>query len=202
MKKVLITLPDHDIATYYISYWSKYIIEEAEKRNILVFRLISFVTKHEAGFIILNGHGDGRSIYGYKDELLVKVGDEGLFKNKIVYTIACDAVKCLGESIVREGGKCFIGYSDKFVFYIDERKSTKPLSDDKAASFFNSTNLIPISIIKGNKTIESVEKAKRAFQKEIIKWRMSKELEAVFIISALLHDLSSLSHLGEDSRFE
>lgn len=201
MKKVLITLPDHDIATYYISYWSKYIIEEAEKRNILVFRLISFVTKHEPGFIILNGHGDGRSIYGYKDELLVKVGDEGLFKNKIVYTIACDAVKCLGESIVREGGKCFIGYSDKFVFYIDERKSTKPLSDDKAASFFNSTNLIPISI-KGNKTIESVEKANRAFQKEIIKWRMSKELEAVFIISALLHDLSSLSHLGEDSRFE
>jgi hypothetical protein len=212
MKKVLITLPNHDIATYYISSWSKEIIKEAEKRNISTLKLegnkanrknlISFLEKQDPGFIILNGHGDENSIYGYKEEVLIKVGDEEMLRNKIIYTIACDAAKFLGESIVEKGEKCFIGYKDKFVFFMDERKVTKPLDDDKAASFFNPANLVPISIIKGNKTIESVEKARDAFKKEIIKWRMSKELEAIFMVSALLHDFSSLTHLGKDSSFE
>ena len=128
MKKILITLPDHDIVTYYISSWSKEIIKEAERRNILTLRLegvkanrknlMSFLKKHNPGFVILNGHGDENSIYGYNEEVLIKIGDEEILRNKIIYTIACDAAKSLGKSIVKKGGRCFIGYDDKFAFFI------------------------------------------------------------------------------------
>jgi hypothetical protein len=99
------------------------------------------------------------------------------------------------------GGKCFIGYKRKFIFYIDERMTTKPLADKKAESFFTSTNKIPLSIIKGNRTKDSVERAKNEFSREIAKWRRSKELETPFILQALLSDLVSLVHIGENSRF-
>jgi hypothetical protein len=39
MKKLLITLPEHDEATYYLSVWSEPIIKEAEKRGIQVLKL-------------------------------------------------------------------------------------------------------------------------------------------------------------------
>jgi hypothetical protein len=212
MRKLLITLPDHDDATFYISCWSKFIIEEGERKGVKILRLnreksnrktlFSFLKTHDPKFLILNGHGDEKAIYGYNDEKIVEKGDEEIFKQKIVYTIACDAAKSLGESIVKKGGECFIGYREKFEFFIDEGKITNPLEDEKAASFFNATNKIPIGIIKGNSTVESVEKAKKEFRKEIIKWRLSKEPEAPFILFALVWDLNSLTHLGEETIFE
>ena len=135
-------------------------------------------------------------------EKMLGEGDEEVLKGKIIYTIACDAAKSLGKSIVEKGGKCFIGYNRKFVFCMDETKMTRPLEDEKAASFFNATNKIPIDMIKGNSSLDSVEKAKEKFRREIVKWRISKDLEAPFILRALIWDLHSLVHLGEKSFFE
>jgi hypothetical protein len=212
MRKLLITLPDHDDSTFYIFHWSKYILQEAEKRGVKVLKLerekanrktfFDFLNSHRPSFLILNGHGDEKTIYGYNDEKMLEGGDEEALKEKIIYTIACDAAKSLGKSIVEKGGKCFIGYNRKFVFCIDETKITRPLKDEKAASFFNATNKIPIGIIKGNSSLDSVEKAKEAFIREIVKWRLSKDLEAPFILRALIWDLHSLVHLGENSFFE
>ncbi|MGC9058930.1 MAG: hypothetical protein ACP5H3_00775 [Candidatus Aenigmatarchaeota archaeon] len=213
MKKLLITLPEYDDETYYISYWSKPIIEEAKRKGIKVLELnrervnretvLNFIAAHQPKFLVLNGHGDESSIYGFNNEKIIKEEEDEVFlKDKIIYTIACEAAKSLGKSSVEKGASCFIGYEKMFVFYSDERYFSRPLSDRIASSFFNPTNKIPISIIKGNSTKESIERARTEFKKEISKWRISKELEAPFIIFALIWDLSSLVHLGKDSRFE
>ena len=49
MKKFLITLPKHDIATRYLSVWSN--------RKAL----LSFLKKQKPGFLVLNGHGDEKT---------------------------------------------------------------------------------------------------------------------------------------------
>ncbi|MGC8812450.1 MAG: hypothetical protein ACP5O8_02580 [Candidatus Aenigmatarchaeota archaeon] len=207
MKKLLITLPNYDDATHYVSSWSIPIIKEAEKENVKIFKLegkkvtrkmfFSFLEKNKPRFLVLNGHGSEKAIYGHNDEEMIVEEDDKKFENKIIYTIACDAVKSLGNSIIKRGGECFIGYKGKFVFWFDLHKASRPLDDEKAKSFFVSTNAIPISIIKGNSTLESVEKAKNVFKKEIARWRLSKEIEAPFMIKALLWDLMSLEHLGK-----
>ncbi|RLJ09134.1 MAG: hypothetical protein DRP13_00995 [Candidatus Aenigmatarchaeota archaeon] len=71
MKKFLITLPKHDIATRYLSVWSNEIIKYAEKKYIKILKLIrervnrkallSFLKKQKPGFLVLNGHGDEKT---------------------------------------------------------------------------------------------------------------------------------------------
>ena len=208
MKKLLITRPDHDEATYFIYHWSKEIISSAEKRGIKVYDLpkekakrisfLSYMKAQNPKFVILNGHGDSHRIFGYRDETIACEKDSRLFKNKIVYTIACEAARSFGKKIVKDGCKCFIGYKEKFVFIVDKRELTKPLKNRFAASFFVATNKIPLSLIKGNSTGEAVERAKEEFKRQILKWRQSNELEAPFIINALLMNLMSLTLLGNE----
>jgi Zn-dependent peptidase ImmA (M78 family) len=71
MKKLLVTLPDHDDATFYIFHWSKPILEEAERRGVKVLKLegekanrktfFDFLNSHNPSFLILNGHGDEKN---------------------------------------------------------------------------------------------------------------------------------------------
>ncbi|MEM0473333.1 MAG: hypothetical protein QXF88_01270 [Candidatus Aenigmatarchaeota archaeon] len=214
MKKLLITRPEYDIETYYLSSWSNVIINEAIKNGIKVFDLkgkkankkilLSFLSKHEPNFVVMNGHGDETHIYGNNDVPIVSENsDEEYFENKIVYTVACDAAKSLGESITKRGNNCFIGYKEKFMFHIDSTSPfNEPMKDRIAASFFIPTNKIPMSIIRGYTTKESVEMAIDEFKKEIRKWRMSKDIEAPFILTALFWDLTFLVHLGKEMSFE
>jgi hypothetical protein len=146
MKKLLVTLPDHDDATFYIFHWSKPILEEAERRGVKVLKLegekanrktfFDFLNSHNPSFLILNGHGDEKTVYGYNDEKVIGEGDEKVLRGKIIYTIACDAAKSFGKSVIEKGGKCFIGYNRKFTFCVDETKMARPLEDGKAASFY------------------------------------------------------------------
>lgn len=210
MRKLLITRPDHDDATYYLYYWSEEIIRAAEERGFKVFDLakskankenfISYMKSHNPKFVILNGHGSSNKIFGYKDEVLVEEKkDEDILNGKIVYTIACEAAKSLGWSAVGKGCLCFIGYKERFTFFIDERSLSRPTKDRIAESFFISTNRIPVSIVKGNDCGEAVERAREEFKKQIIRWRQSSEAEAPFIINALLTDLVSLTLIGNES---
>ncbi|MCD6371161.1 MAG: hypothetical protein J7L39_00390 [Candidatus Aenigmarchaeota archaeon] len=208
MKKLLITRPDHDEATYFIYHWSNEIIKSAEKRGIKVYDLakdranrVSFLSYMEAQnpkFVVLNGHGDSHAIFGHKNEMVANERDGEIFKGKIVYTIACEAAKSFGRKIVKSGCRCFIGYREKFVFVIDERELTKPLKNRFAAPFFIATNKIPLTLVKGNTASEALRRTREEFRRQIIKWRQSKELEAPFIINALLMDLMNLTLLGNE----
>ncbi len=74
-KGLLITCPEHDDATTYLTYFSKEIINEADKKSIKTkkvkdkfLKMKSFseiIIKLDYRLVVLNGHGSEDSIFGY-----------------------------------------------------------------------------------------------------------------------------------------
>lgn len=167
-KRILMTNPEEDDSTFYLSKWSRLIVEESERRGIrLIERKREKTNKKEVEniiksknprFLILNGHGDQFTIRGYKLEPLIKFGEnEYLLKNKITYSIACNAASVLGRNCA-DNKTSFVGYLSEFIFAYDTNKMANPLKDELAKPFFESTNLVPISIVKGFTVKMSVKK--------------------------------------------
>ena len=106
MAKVLITRPEHDDTTYYLSHWSKQAINFAESKGIKVFDLNrenankkkfeGILEKQKPDFVIVNGHGSSDTLGGHKDQILVQSHkDERILKGTIVYAHTCSAAKTL-----------------------------------------------------------------------------------------------------------
>jgi len=72
---LLITRPNHDITTNYLYYWSQKIIDEADKKGVKTVDLrgkrankkefTSIINKIRPRFVVLNGHGDNKSVTGF-----------------------------------------------------------------------------------------------------------------------------------------
>ena len=144
---LLVTRPNHDETTNYLSYWAKKIIVEAEKKNFRVLDLegkkanpkdfSGRVNKINPEIVFLNGHGSPDVISGHDNIPLISVNDnESLLRNCITYALACSAAKKVGKSIVKAGSNSFIGYSEDFIFLHQVDKTTRPLEDKTAALFF------------------------------------------------------------------
>ena len=184
MKKFLITRPEHDDTTYYLSNWSKKIIEVANSKGIKLFDLhrekakraevTSIIEKQSPGLIVFNGHGDDNCVTGHKQEVLVEAGkNESLLKERITYAVSCRSAKLLGPKSVAAGAKAYIGYDDDFVFIYSPEKITQPLNDETAKLFLEPSNELIISLIKGNTTEESHKRSQ-----EFFKDRMKKVLSS------------------------
>ncbi len=196
---LLITLPNFDDATSYLAYYSKEIIIEAYNKGLIKIKemtdkselnLKSFseiLNNLDYNFVIFNGHGTEDSIYGYKDEVLVKVGNnEELLKERVIYARSCNAGLILANESMKNNKKgCFIGYKFPFVFFIDERWSSKPNNDNTAKLFLEPSNLLPISLIKGNSAMDSYKNSRRAMLKNMKK-TLKNEKEPGAYIGALI----------------
>lgn len=179
-KKLLITRPEHDDTTHYISHWSKNATNVAESKGIKILDLprersnikevTSMISKQEPILIIFNGHGDEDKITGHKNEPLIIAGkNEHLLKGKIIYSISCKSAKILGPKSIDAGAKSFLGYEDDFIFVYDPKKIVRPLDDDTARLFLEPSNELIISLIKGNSAEEAHKRSKQFFQKSIVK---------------------------------
>lgn len=186
-RMLLITRPDHDITTHYLSVWSKKIIELADKKNISVLdlkrkkankkELKSRISKMKPLFIIFNGHGSNESIAGYDNEILIKIGDnERLLKSKIVYAISCKSAVELGPKSIIVGASTYIGYTGDFIFCNDTHKIARPLNDKIAKLFLEPSNQVANSLIKGNTGKESSKRSKKFFLRNIQKLLNSEAL--------------------------
>ncbi|MFA4952991.1 MAG: hypothetical protein WC584_02105 [Candidatus Pacearchaeota archaeon] len=205
---MIITLPNSDLVTEYLSQFSKLVIEIAEKRSIIVKKLkgkdlskkeFEKVLKNvQSNFVFLNGHGSETKIFGNKDEpILVEGENDYLLAEKITYARSCDAGYSLGKSIVKLGKEtCFIGYDLPFEFYYDINWIGNPLRDKIAFLFFDPSNLIPLSILKGNTSSEADKKSKNALLKNINKVIKEKSPEAFTIASSLWNNYSGQIVLG------
>ena len=79
---LLITCPEHDDATAYLTYFSKSIFEIAINKSLKIKKVKSkylnlkdfsqIIKKLDYKLIVLNGHGSPDSIYGYKKNLIIK----------------------------------------------------------------------------------------------------------------------------------
>ncbi len=177
---LLITRPDHETTTRYLSVWSGKIIELADKKNIQVLdlkrkkanvkELQSRISKMKPLLVIFNGHGDDDCVTGYENKILVKVGDnEQLLESKIVYAVSCRSAVELGPKSIKAGALVYIGYTGDFIFCHDACKISRPLSDKIVKLFLEPSNQIAVSLIKGNTSRESSERSKKFFLRNIQK---------------------------------
>jgi hypothetical protein len=207
----LITTPESDDVLYYCSKWSEEIIEQAQKKCRNVANLEQkkanrtnfegHVKKQQPDFVMFNGHGMPDFIAGHNDEILLKKGDnEMLMKGRIVYARSCYALSELGIACVQNGAKAFISYSLPFSFVSDPNRSAHPTKDELAAPCMVTSNMVPLSILKGQNVVDAVEKAKNKMAELISHWETRSDVvEAPFVASCLYWNKLALGFEGDGS---
>lgn len=207
------TAPRHDTTTEYLSAFSVSIENSCYKKGILCKSLKNesanknefekTLSKLNCNLVVLNGHGSEEAIAGHKNEILVKAGEnEKILKEKIVYARSCEAASILGKKIIENSQGCFIGYNLPFEFYFDENWIGNPIKDNTAKLFLESSNLVPLSLIKGNSSNESHERAKRQMLKNIKKVLRTKNKESFAIAESLWNNYLGQVILGnKESKF-
>lgn len=195
-REILITLPRHDDVTEYLSQFSQQIEDSANERGIKIKKLKDkgaikkyfeqIIKKLDCRMIVFNGHGSAEEIEGQK-EIIIKLGvNDDLLKERIVYARSCHAASKLGKECTKNTKEgCFIGYDRPFQFYVDIQWLGNPLKDNIARLFLQSSNLVPISIIKGNSTSDANENSKKQILKNINKVLRDLNAESFKIAEAL-----------------
>ncbi len=207
-KNIVVTCPNHDLTTRYISSYAKYFIDEAikkgnqvtilEKERARLKELTSVVHKLQPNAIFFNGHGNSDCIYGQDNEYLINKTNNDLLVNVIVYALSCSAAVRLGPSSVKVGAKAFIGYNADFIFYTDREKQTRPQHDIVAKQFLEPAIQVPRSILKGNVVDSACRSSKLMFRKNIRKLLNSEtSRNNTSLLSALYWDMTHLVFSGD-----
>ncbi len=172
-KRMIVTLPDHDGTTHYLSIWGKKSIDAAKDHGLSVTildkdkanrkTLESYLSGTSFNIVLLLGHGNQSSVTGHMNEPLIVAGqNEGKLKSTITYSISCSSADKLGDASIKAGALCYVGYTQDFVFIIDEGMSTHPLDDKIAGLFLEHTSIFMNTVFKGNTVSEAYEKAKKS----------------------------------------
>ena len=189
---LLITRPYYDEGTHYLFYWSGELVKEAQNRGLKYFDLQkdkanrktvqSYLEKQSPDLIIFNGHGDAICVMGDDKKPIISVSDNiYLLKNKKIFVRACSAGKLLGPEAIRVGATGFIGYKEPFWFLYDEEKFQRPLEDDLAKPFFECSNQVGFSLIKGHAIKEANDSSMKLYTKKISEMLSSKSINTYLI---------------------
>lgn len=180
-KSLLITRPEHDLTTRYISKWSEKVIDEVNGKGVEITDLhrekankgrVLGILKKKAGMkmlVVLNGHGSADTVTGHNDEPLITKENAEVLATKLVYARSCQSAKTLGPAAVVKGALAYIGYKEDFIFIIDDDKTTKPLEDSKAALFMEPSNYVVTSLLKGHSAKDSNDRSRIQFRKNLEK---------------------------------
>ncbi|AJF62639.1 MAG: hypothetical protein QT11_C0001G0497 [archaeon GW2011_AR20] len=187
MTEILVTRPEHDDTTYYLSNWIKNSIDMAKSKNIKVFDLQkeranlkeveSIINKQNVSFLVFNGHGNEDLITGDKNKTLIDLNNAKLLKNRITYAISCSSAKLLGLKSIENGATSYIGYDDDFIFFYNPNMVTHPLSDKTAELFLKPSIELVNSLIKNNSVEESFNRSNNMFKDNIKKLLTSETSE-------------------------
>ena len=215
MKQCLVTRPEHDDTTHYLSHWAKLCIDIAKSKGITVIDLwrdranskevLNIVSKQKPSLILLNGHGSESTVTGHKNEPLFVAGkNEELLRDKIVYALSCQSAKVLGKKSVESGTKAYIGYEDDFIFSYDPLMITRPTEDATAKLFFAPSNELVISLLKGHTAEESKERSQDMYKRSIRQLLSSEaSKDDVGMVRYLWWDMKNQVCLGDkDATFE
>jgi|SRR3989344_7556494 len=201
---VLVTRPNYEYTTRYLSAWADKIIEFAKQRGDKVLDLDgeranrkefeSMIKRHKPSFIFLNGHGNPGSIAGQANVTLIEENvNTGFLKETIVYAVSCESAKKLGANSIEKGAKAYIGYSESFIFLIDRDKRTRPADDKLASLFLDPSNQVVISLLKGHSAEEAHVASQRFFSRNILKLLNSQSKQ---------EDTGAVRFLFWDMRFQ
>lgn len=209
VKTYLITRPEHDDTTHYLSKWCEETIALARNKGLKVLDLHrekavrkefeERIDKLSPNLIVLNGHGDADKVTGNNKEPILVVGDnEGLLRDKIVYAISCSSAKLLGPKSIEKGAINYSGYDDDFIFFYDPNNITKPLSDETAKLFLEHSNLFIESMIKGNTIRESKQRAENKLRENIVNLSSSSSTDSNLIRFLWWDLVHFVSHGNQD----
>jgi len=197
-KSMLITLPDFDVTTSYVSAWSEEIIKIAEKNGVKAIpirgsgvtksHVASDISSNNPSFIAFNGHGSEDCIAGQNNEPLITLGDnDKLLDSRIVHALACSSASELGKKCK---AKAFIGYDGIFWLYMDRNSVSRPLSDMKAKPILESALETPRQIAKGESAGNAYAKSQETYQRFIDHMTLSSSVhtaEELQVILPFLH---------------
>lgn len=173
--RLIVTRPQHDVTTKYLSSWAGEIIDFARKKGIEVCDLArekanraefeGRVKKIKPEAVFLNGHGNDDCVTGHDNNPIVSIKENhNILNGKISYALSCNSGKKLGPKVVESGATAYIGYSDEFVFMGDSNYVHRPIDDPKAKPFMEASNQVMISLLKGNSAKDASERSKRKFK--------------------------------------
>lgn len=208
-KHIVVTRPDSDFTTKYLSFWANRVMDDARQRGHTVIDLVSsracrhelesVLRKMQPTFVFLNGHGNKQTVTGQENEPLIVEGEnEHVLGNTVTYALSCQSAVGLGAAAVQAGARAYIGYSEDFIFMYDTAQRTRPHHDKTAAPFLDSAMRVPQSLIKGNNVQDACDAGKRGFRKHIRKLLTSEaSLADSSMIRYLLWDLQHLTAHGD-----
>lgn len=180
-RSLLITRPNHDPTTDYLSHWSTKIIDVANRKSYQIYDLLgtkatkynldSYLNSHKPNLLVLNGHGSAETIFGHNNEVLIsdKHNDLAKFQNSICYARSCLSAITLGKKLVDSGMNCYIGYTTEFVFFRNSQYQARPLLDPIARIFLSPSNLVATTLLKGHPASEAHNRSVRAMKKNLRK---------------------------------
>ncbi len=210
-KGLLITLPRHDEVTEYFTKFSEYIEQEALIRSVNLKKLKDkeankenfekVLKKLNYNFIVFNGHGSDTTIKGYNDKIVIESGvNDSILNERIIYARSCHAGAVLGKNCMKNNKDgCFIGYDIPFRFWVDPLSFSNPLNDDVARFFLEPSNLVPISLIKGNSAKDAHENSKRQILKNIDKLIKSKRDDSFTLAEDLWNNYTGQVLIGNEN---
>lgn len=207
-KRFLITMPSSDDAEHYLYEWSREIKDKAVEKGLEIKALErekanrkefeGHIKRMKPDFVMLNGHGDTKTIYGNNQEVILLEGDNHqLLQGAIVYARSCFSLSSLGKAAVLQKCTAFVGYTLPFMFMSDTNSAAHPLKDEFAAPCLYTSNMVPIALIKGNTIEEAVNKSKDKMHELMLEWETRVEMEASWVAGCLSWNKNCLGYEGE-----
>lgn len=204
----LVTRPEDDETTLYLSEYSKDLIRFAEAKGIEVFdcfydkatreKVTAILLSKKPKLIMFNGHGNEDVITGHKFEPLIRKDDnDDLIKDSLVYARSCKCASSLGKVCSEKGTGAFIGYEGKFKFWTCNNSTHLPKEDEYAKPFLESTNQIVSTLLKGNTAEEAHQRGYDALEQVIEKLeRSDAPQDLIFMLPLLYWDQQTQKCLG------
>lgn len=178
---ILVTRSEHDLCTRYLSRWCDKVLRDMKASALYDLydlkdskankaELESRIKKLNPKLLLLNGHGNSKSVTGYNNEELIHADKNvGLLSKRITYAISCSCAKILGPKAVKVGAKAFIGYKDDFILPSNSNSSTRPLSDKRAKPFMEASNYLIYSLLRGHSAGESTKRSRDMLKNSYLK---------------------------------
>ena len=211
MNCVLFSCPAHDVQINYLYHYSKELVKTADSKGLDVLDkekenasreiILSLIKKKKPNFIMFNGHGSSKEIFGHKNELIVS-SDENpeILKGAVVYALACSCAIELGVKACEVGTKSFIGYLCDFALGKDPYSEAVPVRDKIGKLFLEHSNMLVIAILSGKSVEDAIIKAKEKMWENI--WYLNTTTdfpEAPFYAPYLYANFVGLIAYGDTS---
>ena len=175
----IVTAPDYDPMTRYLSAWARAFCENATKRGHNIYeldgrkaskvRLHGMIKKLKPEILFINGHGAEDKIAGHDNEIILDVNDVNILKSMVIYAVACKSAQLLGPEAVKKGARGFVGYMNDFILVSQPNKVGHPLEDTTAALFLEPSNDVIVSLMKGHSPVVAAKKGRASFTESIKK---------------------------------